>query len=213
MISQNFRPLDPEAEVPQAEMTQIFASAVAAARKESALPVPDINHLLLQAAELSIRSRDDPRRQSLLKMMACVLNKESNDANVSLFVDSVLHDIWTSKPDYDRRKEALELISWVIAFIFAKLMQIAKALVLRTHAKGYELLQLLIELLQDEKWGIDAAKAFQTISSEDDILNKLNHAVIRLLHKQRFFMFVFPKIVDTANSLPDDSRKSNFCVC
>ena len=78
-------------------------------------------------------------------------------------------------------------------------------MVLRTHAKGYDLLQLLIELLPDEKWGMDAAKAFQTISSDDDLLNKLNHAVIRLLHKQRFFMFVFPKIVGTANSLSDDA--------
>jgi DNA repair/transcription protein MET18/MMS19 len=84
-------------------------------------------------------------------------------------------------------------------------MKIAKALVLRTHGKGYELLQLLIDLLPDEKWGSDAAKAFQTISGDDDTLNKLNHTVIRLLYKQRFFMFVFPKIVGAANSLTNDS--------
>jgi DNA repair/transcription protein MET18/MMS19 len=77
---------------------------------------------------------------------------------------------------------------------------LAKALVLRTHAKGYDIVQLLVNLLKDEKWGMDAARAFQAISSEDDLLNKSNHVVIRLLHKQRIFMFVFPQIVSTASS-------------
>lgn len=58
-------------------------------------------------------SRDDPRRQSLLKMIACVLNKDQNNAHVTTFVNSVVSDIWTSKEDHDRRKESLELISWV----------------------------------------------------------------------------------------------------
>src|SRR5208282_6270053 len=52
-------------------------------------------------------------------------------------------------------------------------------------------------------WGIDAARAFQTITSDDDLLNKANHAVIRLLHKQRFFMYVFPKLVESASSQND----------
>jgi hypothetical protein len=114
VISKNFHPLDPDVDSPQAEMTQVFVMAVAAARKEAALPVPDINHLLLQAADLATRSKDDPRRESLLKLTACILNKESNDTKVPAFVDSVLHDMWTSKVDHDRRKETLELISWVM---------------------------------------------------------------------------------------------------
>jgi hypothetical protein len=58
-------------------------------------------------------SRDDPRRQCLLKMIACVLNKEQNDTQIMTFVNSVVSDLWTSKEDHDRRKESLELISWV----------------------------------------------------------------------------------------------------
>lgn len=76
---------------------------------------------------------------------------------------------------------------------------------LRTHAKGYDIVQLLIDLLKDEKWGMAAARAFHIISSEDDLLNKSNHAVIRLLHKQRFFMFVFPQVVSNASSQSEDS--------
>jgi hypothetical protein len=82
---------------------------------------------------------------------------------------------------------------------------LAKSLVLRTHAKGYEIVQLLVDLLQDEKWGSDAAKAFQIITSDDELLNKANHAVIRLLHKQRFFNHVFPKLVTNAASQKDDT--------
>lgn len=57
--------------------------------------------------------RDDPRRQSLLKMIACLLNKDQNDAQVTTFVNSVVSELWTSKEDHDRRKESVELISWV----------------------------------------------------------------------------------------------------
>ena len=61
-------------------------------------------------------------------------------------------------------------------------------------------MQLFVDLLKDETWGMDAAKVFRVISSEDELLNKSNHAIIRLLHKQRFFMFVFPQIVSSASS-------------
>jgi len=70
------------------------------------------------------------------------------------------------------------------------------------------LLQILIDLLPDEKWGADAAKGFQTITADDDLLNKANHAIIRLLHKQRFFMYVFPKLVGNASSQTGDSGMS-----
>jgi DNA repair/transcription protein MET18/MMS19 len=62
----------------------------------------------------------------------------------------------------------------------------------------------VLDLLLDEKWGKDAAKSFQTITSDDDLLNKSNHAVIRLLHKQRFFNFVFPKLVQNAKAVEDE---------
>jgi len=47
-------------------------------------------------------------------MIACVLNKEQNNAQVTTFVNSIVFDLWTSKEDHDRRKESLELIAWVI---------------------------------------------------------------------------------------------------
>ena len=74
--------------------------------------MPDINHLLLQAAEIAA-VRDDPRRQHLLKLIACVLNKQPNDSHIRTFVDSLLNDMWVSKADHDRRKENLELFAWV----------------------------------------------------------------------------------------------------
>jgi len=79
--------------------------------------VADINNLLLQVAKLVTSSRDDPRRQSLLKMIACVLNKQNEDSNISPFVDQVVFDLWTSESDHDRRKETLELQSWVRSYL------------------------------------------------------------------------------------------------
>jgi DNA repair/transcription protein MET18/MMS19 len=88
-------------------------------------------------------------------------------------------------------------------------LQLAKALALRTHPLAYELIQVLLDLLQDEKWGKDAAKAFQTITSDDDLLNKSNHAVVRLLHKQRFFNFVFPTLVQNAKAVEDSGTTTS----
>lgn len=82
------------------------------------LPMTDINKLLLQVAQIVTSSRDDPRRECLLKMIACVLNKQVDDAHVSSFVDSVVFDSWTSRADHDRRKESLELQSWVVLPVF-----------------------------------------------------------------------------------------------
>lgn len=67
----------------------------------------------MQATSIVMGSREEPRRQSLLKMVASILNKEQNDARITYFVNSIASDLWTSIQDHDRRKETLELISWV----------------------------------------------------------------------------------------------------
>ena len=78
----------------------------------------DTNDLLLQVAQIVTSSRDDPRRECLLKMIASILNKQVDDAQVSSFVDSVVSESWTSQADHDRRKESLELQSWVVIPLF-----------------------------------------------------------------------------------------------
>jgi DNA repair/transcription protein MET18/MMS19 len=121
-VAQRFRPMAPGADDRQAETVQIFASAVAAARKEvpsltfltqSGLSVANINGLLMTATEISTGARNGPRRQSLYKMIACITNKMQNDAELVKFIDSVIASQWTSKLENDRRKESLELLPWV----------------------------------------------------------------------------------------------------
>ena len=80
---------------------------------KAVLPIADINHLLVQVANIATSSHNDPRYLSLFKLIACVLNKQVNDSQIIKFVDSIVMDQWTSKHDYDRRKESLELMSWV----------------------------------------------------------------------------------------------------
>lgn len=126
-VRKAFRPLDSDTEGSQVETVQIFVAAVAAARKvvyiqlfrsllmKAVLPVPDINHFLLQAAEIAV-IREDPRGQHLLKLIACVLNKQSNDNHITTLVDLVVNDMWLSKVEHDRRKENIELLAWVTPF-------------------------------------------------------------------------------------------------
>jgi hypothetical protein len=78
--------------------------------------VKNVQEILLPAVDIATGARDDQRRSSLLKMIACIINKMHNDAQMVNFVDSVITSQWISKLDYDRRKEDLELLPWVDPF-------------------------------------------------------------------------------------------------
>src|ERR1700737_575530 len=66
---------------------------------QAVLPVPDVTQFLLAATEIATGSLTDPRRQSLLKMMACILNKSQNEAQTQSFISSALTTHWLSKHD------------------------------------------------------------------------------------------------------------------
>lgn len=74
---------------------------------------------------------------------------------------------------------------------------IAKALVLRGDKHGMDITADLVTLLSHPTYGVTASKGFAALlGDDDDFLTKANHAVMRLLTKQRIFAFCVPRIVE-----------------
>ncbi|KAH0562369.1 hypothetical protein GP486_002935 [Trichoglossum hirsutum] len=71
-----------------------------------------------------------------------------------------------------------------------------KALLLRASPLSIEYTSFLLDYLNDARHGRQTARAFAILLADDELLSKPNHAVIRLLHKQRLFSYCLPKIAD-----------------
>lgn len=59
---------------------------------------------------------------------------------------------------------------------------------------------------------MDAAQAFQVIASDDDLLNKSNHVMLRLLYKQQLFMYVFPRLAGHESQRNNESGTQIDCT-
>lgn len=69
----------------------------------------------------------------------------------------------------------------------------------------------LISLLSDPTYGVVSAQGFAVLLGEDELLNKQNYAIQRLLSKQKMFMLVVPKLVEGFKAA-DQSIKPNYLV-
>ena len=75
--------------------------------------------------------------------------------------------------------------------------QLTKSLLLRSHPTFKEFAAHLIDLFEDEVLGLTAAKGFFVILDEtEDVLNLASHADVKLMYRQRFFLYLLPNIID-----------------
>lgn len=72
---------------------------------------------------------------------------------------------------------------------------ISKALITRL-AKTEEVLERLLGLLSNTRFGLFGSRGFRLLLAPDELLSKENGARIRLLAKQKVFSFCIPKIAD-----------------
>ncbi|TDL24084.1 ARM repeat-containing protein [Rickenella mellea] len=133
------------------------------------------------------------QRDSACSSMAALLNKhldgqpETFLSQRKIFWDTEIADV---KQPFNRRRNALEGWVWI-----------TKALVIRSHPFVEWMVNSLFEIFDDENLAWDAAKAVGRVASgEDGILTKRNHAVIRILHAQKYVIAVLPKVIDGLKS-------------
>jgi len=191
IVASNFRPLHKDSGKQVASSTMIFASVLAAVPRDIPLPVESLMGLLRQTVELAQAPKSPAHRLALLQIIGLVVNKWIKDptdsAQVKELTESLLSSITSPSSHFseETRGETLRIVFWL-----------AKALLLRADKFGMDLTLSLVDILAHPTFGATAARGFAVLLGEDELLNKDNHAVVRMLYKQRTFATCVPKLVE-----------------
>jgi DNA repair/transcription protein MET18/MMS19 len=190
-VANNFRPFHKDADTQVAGSTMIFASVLAAVPKDIPLPVNSLLDFLRQTIELAQAPKSPAHRLALLRILGLLVNKwikePTDSTQVKELTESLLSSITSSSSPLseETRSETLRIVFWF-----------AKALLLRADKFGMDFTLSLVDLLGHPTFGAMAARGFAVLLGEDELLNKDNHAVVRMLYKQRTFATCVPKLVE-----------------
>ena len=172
---------------------------MAGLRRDITIPYTDTDEsldlILRKLVDLAIAETSSPVRQSVLWQIALIINKSLTAqqliSGVKLFTDLLDESRVSDK--------TLPIVFWI-----------AKALILRA-ASTEQVLTRLLSLLSDSVYGTMAAHGFGLLLAPDEVLNKENFALIRLLTKQKVFGTSIPHI-SQAFRTADATTKSNYLV-
>ncbi|OLL26490.1 MMS19 nucleotide excision repair [Neolecta irregularis DAH-3] len=150
-----------------------------------ATPLPENINLQLFASNLVARVADPIPDESTVQfnlILACLFNKYFSDDEINCIIRPEIEKLKTMLDSTEIASRALHLLLNVI-FFFSTLTADCKT--------------IAVEDTQDRvRNNRDTAAGFALLSQDHEILNPTNHAVIRILHKQRFFVFCLPRLFD-----------------
>ncbi|KAI7902153.1 Dos2-interacting transcription regulator of RNA-Pol-II-domain-containing protein [Cokeromyces recurvatus] len=132
-------------------------------------------------------STHESKRLALSKLAASIINKWMNndieECVKKICSKTLLYTLHNSKEEKEK-KISFTVLVWVI-----------KALIIRGHKYGFELLDSVIEQCGTVDLGKEAAISFKTLLQEEElILNKPSHSNISILYKQRVFHRCFKQL-------------------
>ncbi|KAG0936580.1 hypothetical protein G6F32_010055 [Rhizopus arrhizus] len=157
------------------------------------LPLPNTMEFLNCLFRIALEC--DASNVTLSKTIAIIINKWTND-QISDFVykttQNDLLPILKEENNVHKRKLCLNIFIWL-----------TKALVMRGHSFGFELLDsIIIQQCGSPDLGEDAAASFTIILQDDDfILSKSAHANVSILYKQRVFNHCFQTLILKSESI------------
>lgn len=162
--------------------------------------VPQLDELLSALEDLSCTSSHTLSYTSAAKCFAGLVNKrpqgEALDSLLQRTVKRVCSEL--DSPNSTVRTQAFTLMIWV-----------GKALLLRYHPLSTALTDKLFSLLDDADLGSMAADGFSLLMTDSsDVLNRLCHADVRIMYRQRFFSENSTKLVKGFHAAKE--RKPNY---
>ncbi|EWC45959.1 hypothetical protein DRE_04752 [Drechslerella stenobrocha 248] len=187
LIAQRFNPLEQGTSPQQACTIIIFTSAVAAMRGEVPLPSENLQQFLDRLFVLAQFPYSPGHRRSLLRLIAIIINKYLSAPADREFLAASTDAMWASIKSASCADAAFNLPA---------LFWIAKALALRNDKLAEPIVGRLLELLDDEGLGVTVGRGFEVLLSDDPLLSKENYAVVRLLSKQKLFVYCIPKLTE-----------------
>ncbi|KAJ8098350.1 Dos2-interacting transcription regulator of RNA-Pol-II-domain-containing protein [Lipomyces tetrasporus] len=185
-------------------LVEIFTAAVAGLRRETAFPHPDVLSIASNLIPVALSTRNIPDRLALDRLIALLVNKWLSKDDEDRFVNSAVEELKsraTGSKSMADRASSLELLAWV-----------GKSLIFKGSRRAYETVDLVLQLLCDEYIGKGATKACGILISGDEIVNKSNFVVVRLLAKQQYFGYCVQRIVEGFNSSIDSETKRNHLI-
>ncbi|KAG0182839.1 hypothetical protein DFQ29_001779 [Apophysomyces sp. BC1021] len=185
------------------DITLLFPAIIGNCRKNVDLPVLSVRTFLQTITRLSLDVSCHARHLSLAKTAASVINKWLSDDVLDFITTAISTQLipTLSSPSISARKSSLLFVTWL-----------AKALVIRGHRLGYELLDSIMSQCGSPYLGHQAAESFAILLQEDKlILNKVSCATISILYKQRLFNHCLPKLLQGAED-PIEDIKVNYLV-
>ncbi|RDB23653.1 MMS19 nucleotide excision repair [Hypsizygus marmoreus] len=180
----------------QKNLLPLFTAGVVTAHKEVRLPIPTLDTFLDQALTWSLVHADnDLQRESAWHLISSIINKHAED--ISSFLDNQLNHYWylrvaNTEIASEKRQQAIQAWIWI-----------SKGLLVRNHPMAVNYTDRLFEVFNDDSISWDAGKAIGQLASVDVILTKKHHAIMRILHAQKFVNRVLPHIIAGAQ---DSSR-------
>ncbi|KAH9161567.1 ARM repeat-containing protein [Lactarius sanguifluus] len=199
-----FSPFDLAAPEDQASLVPLFSGAVIALRPEArvkySIPVDDEGAFLEELLNWSIRyAKNNTQRECAWQVVTAVVNKHA--LGLDAFLDATFSTFWNEEiatsPDPDTRRRAISAWAWI-----------SRALLVRGHPKALLFVDRLFELFGDADVGWDAARAIGQVGTVDKELTKRNHAIIKILHAQKYASSTLPKIIAGAQDLTDPLRQT-----
>lgn len=199
-----FTPFDPTAPESQANLVALFSECVVAFHPEVKIPVDDESTLLVQLLNWGIRqAKTSGQRECAWHIVAAIVNKHS--AGLDTFLKTTFTTFWDNEIahplDPDTRRRAISAWAWV-----------SRALLVRNHPEALPFVNRLFELFDDTEVGWNAARAIGQAGTVDKVLTKRNHAVIKVLHAQKYASSILPKIIQGMNDSTQQSRQTTYLV-
>lgn len=186
-----FVPLHPNASPRQRDSFTLFSSTIISLHKEVRMPTDNLSTFLSELVAWSDNiSSTVFQREAASHVLASNVNKHVDD--VSDFLSSQLEGYSSSvlkntRIPIEARKNAIS--TWI---------SVTRALLVRSHPSANAFIDHLFELLDDSTVDWDAARAIGLLASEDVVLTKRNNAVLKILHVQKYFNAVMPRLLEGA---------------
>ncbi|KAK7204635.1 Dos2-interacting transcription regulator of RNA-Pol-II-domain-containing protein [Myxozyma melibiosi] len=202
-VSILYKPLSSDSTGPEG-LVELFTAAVAGLRREISLPVSNALEFAANIVTVSETRKNPQDRLALLRLVALIVSKWFSKEDDAVFLNTTvaqLRKTLAESEDLQERIISLEQISWIV-----------KAYVFKSNRQSFETIEQVIGLLRDAEMGPYACKACGIMISDDEIVDKANYVVVRLLAKQSYFSFCVVKIVDGFSSSVDTASKRHYLV-
>ncbi|KAJ3516937.1 hypothetical protein NLJ89_g807 [Agrocybe chaxingu] len=179
----------------------LLAAAVIPLHKEVHLPIGDLDGFLdTLLAFVTEKADTDLQRLSALHMLSSILNRRADE--LSSFLQDKLNNFWDREVSdrsvsVQRRKSAIQAWTWI-----------SKALLVRKHPLAMNFAERLFDVFGDETIGWDAARAMGDIPAHDSVLNKANHAEIKILYVQKYVNTILPRLIQLARDANSPAERT-----